>query len=100
MNRRCVFGLCAIALGRGGKGLFRERERSRHDFLPVAAFLSSRRGHATDSRRHHVIVSTWTMAWQAGYFARLNTNSSVTPAGVRGFVSFNSSSVIDVTIRR
>jgi hypothetical protein len=36
----------------------------------------------------------------AGHFARLNTNSSVTPAGVRGFVSFNSSSVIDVTIRR
>ena len=35
-----------------------------------------------------------------GYFARLNTNSRVTPAGVRGFVNFNSSSVIDVTIRR
>ena len=43
---------------------------------------------------------TRTMAWQAGHFARLNTSSSVTPAGVRGFVSFNSSSVIDVTIRR
>ena len=35
-----------------------------------------------------------------GYFARLNTNSRVTPAGVRGFVNFNSSSLIDVTIRR
>ena len=34
------------------------------------------------------------------HFARLNTNSSVTPAGIRGFVIFNSSSVIDVTIRR
>ena len=34
------------------------------------------------------------------YFARLNTSSNVTPAGVRGFVIFNSSSVIDVTIRR
>ena len=52
-------------------------------------------------------------AWQLGgkppltarrfspdYFARLNTNSNVSPAGVRGFVTFNSSSVIDVTIRR
>src|ERR1041384_4701325 len=28
-----------------------------------------------------------------GYFARLNINSRVTPAGVRGFVNFNSSSV-------
>jgi len=45
----------SIALGRGGKGLFRERERSRHDFVPVAAFLSSRRGHATDSGRPHVM---------------------------------------------
>ena len=36
----------------------------------------------------------------AGHFARLNTNSSVTPAGARGFVSFISSSVMDVTIRR
>ena len=52
------------------------------------------------ARPAHLIVSTRTMAWQAGHFARLNTNSSVTPAGVRGFVSFNSSSVIDVTIRR
>ncbi|MET4518980.1 hypothetical protein [Bradyrhizobium sp. I1.7.5] len=57
------------------------------------------RGQATDSGRHH-IISTRTMAWQAGHFARLNTNSSVTPAGVRGFVSFNSSSLIDVMIRR
>jgi len=38
--------------------LFRghERERSRHRFVPVAAFLSSRRGQATDSGRHHVIA--------------------------------------------
>ena len=36
----------------------------------------------------------------ADHFARFNTNSSVTPAGVRGFVNFNSSSVMDVTIRR
>ena len=36
----------------------------------------------------------------AGHFAFLNTNSSVTPAGARGFVSFISSSVMDVTIRR
>ena len=57
-------------------------------------------GQATDSGRRHLILSTRTIAWQAGHFARLNTNSSVTPAGVRGFVSFNSSSVIDVTIRR
>jgi retron-type reverse transcriptase len=32
----------AAKLVRGGKGLFRERERSRHRFVPVAAFLSSR----------------------------------------------------------
>jgi hypothetical protein len=34
------------------------------------------------------------------YFARLNTKSSVIPAGVRGFVNFNSSALMDVTIRR
>ena len=35
-----------------------ERERSRHRFVPVAAFLSSRRGQATDSGRHHAIASS------------------------------------------
>ena len=30
-----------------------------------------------------------------GYFARFHTNSSVTPAGVRGFVNFISSAVMD-----
>ena len=64
---------------------------------------AARQRHGADRRpsgRHHVVVSTRTIAWQAGHFARLNTNSNVTPAGVRGFVIFNSSSVIDVTIRR
>lgn len=48
----------SIALGCGGKECFagHERERSRHRFVPVAAFLSSRRGQATDSGRHHVIA--------------------------------------------
>jgi hypothetical protein len=36
----------------------------------------------------------------SNYLARLNASSSVMPAGVRGFVNLNSSSVIDVTIRR
>ena len=72
------------------------------DNRPTTTAARQRHGAArrTDSGRHHVVVSTRTIAWQAGHFARLNTNSSVTPAGVRGFVSFNSSSVIDVTIRR
>jgi len=49
------------------------------------------------SRRNRALCSALKMSC---HFARLNTNSSVTPAGVRGFVIFNSSSVIDVTIRR
>jgi hypothetical protein len=50
--------VASIALGCGGKECFagHERERSRHRFVPVAAFLSSRRGQATDSGRHHVIA--------------------------------------------
>lgn len=51
-----------------------------------------RRGHETDERRDTGSPDR--------HFARLNTSSSVMPAGVRGFVNFNSSSVIDVTIRR
>jgi hypothetical protein len=35
-----------------------------------------------------------------GYFARFHTMSNVTPAGVRGFVNFISSAVMDVMIRR
>ena len=35
-----------------------------------------------------------------GYFARFHTNSSVTPAGVRGFVNFISSAVMDEIMRR
>ena len=35
-----------------------------------------------------------------GHFARFHTISSVTPAGVRGFVNFISSTVMDVMIRR
>ena len=35
-----------------------------------------------------------------GYFARFHTNSSVTPAGVRGFVNLISSAVMDEIIRR
>jgi hypothetical protein len=42
--------------------------------------------------------------WQdngwAGYFARFQMNSNVTPAGVRGFVKCISSAVMDVMIRR
>ena len=34
------------------------------------------------------------------YFARFHTISSVRPAGVRGFVNFISSAVMDVTMRR
>ena len=34
------------------------------------------------------------------YFARFHTKSNVTPAGVRGFVNFISSAVMDVMIRR
>ena len=46
-------------------------------------------------RNQLVVNKRWT-----GYFARLNTNSNVTPAGVRGFVNFISSAVMDVMIRR
>ena len=35
-----------------------------------------------------------------GYFARFHTNSSVTPAGVGGFVNFISSAVMDEIMRR
>ena len=35
-----------------------------------------------------------------GYLARFHTMSNVTPAGVRGFVNFISSAVMDVMIRR
>ena len=35
-----------------------------------------------------------------GHLARLHTNSSVTPAGLRGNVNFISSAVMAVTIRR
>jgi hypothetical protein len=50
--------VASIALGCGAKTCFtgHERARSRHRFVPVAAFLSSRRGQATDSGRHHVIA--------------------------------------------
>ena len=62
---------------------------------PIAA--SQRTTRRARSRRNRALYSARKMS---GHFARLNTNSSVTPAGVRGFVIFNSSSVIDVTIRR
>jgi hypothetical protein len=58
----------SIALGRGGKDLFRghERERSRHRFVPVAAFLSPpARAQATDSRRRHLgMKHTWYVTFE------------------------------------
>src|SRR5262249_37578306 len=39
-------------------------------------------------------------AVRSDYFARFHTNSSVTPAGVRGFVNFISSAVMDEIMRR
>jgi hypothetical protein len=36
----------------------------------------------------------------ADYFVRFQTNSNVTPEGVRGFENFISSAVMDVMIRR
>jgi hypothetical protein len=41
-----------------------------------------------------------TRAGQKGHFARFHKISNVRPAGVRGFVKFISSVVMDVTIRR
>ena len=64
--------VASIALGAGGKGLLRghERERSRHCFVPVAAFLRSRQ--ATDTRRNHVIagVSARNLAETGGQAVR------------------------------
>ena len=42
----------------------------------------------------------WQDNSRAGYFARFQMNSNVTPAGVRGFVKCISSAVMDVMIRR
>src|SRR5215217_2131291 len=62
MTRECI-SMAARSPSRmtrlcGGKGLFRgSRARKKPSPLrPVAAFLSSRRGQATDSERHHVIA--------------------------------------------
>lgn len=68
-------------------------------FGPLCGHKSdiSRGPRGARSRRNRALCSARKMSC---HFARLNTNSSVTPAGVRGFVIFNSSSVIDVTIRR
>ncbi len=48
----------------------------------------------------HQIHSRSCVRSRPHHFARFHTNSSVTPAGLRGFVNFMSSAVIDVTIRR
>jgi hypothetical protein len=51
------------------------------------------------SRPAHCRLERQDNGW-AGYFARFHMNSNVTPAGVRGFVKFISSAVMDVMIRR
>ena len=70
---------------------FRSTPMSRHQPRWIAGLQRA------SGRRNRALCSALKTSC---HFARLNTNSSVTPAGVRGFVIFNSSSVIDVTIRR
>jgi hypothetical protein len=78
------------------KQAVRSSLKSGHDVRPSAypQWASSR--HTVDETR----LSTAIRTSRCAHFARLNTSSSVTPAGVRGFVIFNSLSVIDVMIRR
>ena len=76
----------------------RERDAKCHTLTYVSKRSASRticRAPRRPTHRKLEYQSNWT-----GYFARFNTISNVTPAGVRGFVNFISSAVMDVTIRR
>jgi hypothetical protein len=55
---------------------------------------------APESRPQCLITSRHYVQPLDYYFARFHTKSNVIPAGVRGFVNFISSAVMDVMIRR
>jgi len=56
--------------------------------------------HSATQKRSSIPKCELENASRKGHLARFHTISGVKPAGVRGFVNFISSAVMDVTIRR